>query len=119
MGPSFIAQLRDESESNDVQRMIEVLEDEMLLRSDVERELVFPMHPYRSKLLAEIIAPMLYQSEEELALNAAKCARRDESVAIQTFSRACIVGDSVLKLCQHPQSATWRLSNTPPPGAAR
>ena len=72
--PSSIARLKSASGLNNIQKMLEILENEMLLRSDGERGLVFPMHPYRSKLLAEIIAPMLYQNEEELVLSAAKCA---------------------------------------------
>ena len=72
--PSSIARLKSASGLNNIQKMLEILENEMLLRSDAERGLVFPMHPYRSKLLAEIIAPMLYQNEEELVLSAAKCA---------------------------------------------
>lgn len=75
--PSSIARLKSASEVNNIQNMLEILENEMLLRSDAEHGLVFPMHPYRSKLLAEIIAPMLYQDEEELVLNAAKCASGD------------------------------------------
>lgn len=74
---SSIVRLKDTSGLYDVQRILRVLENEMLLRSDAAHELVFPLHPYRAKLLAEIIAPMLYQDEEELVLKAAKCACGD------------------------------------------
>lgn len=75
--PSSIVKLKEASDLHDVQRILAILEHEMLLRSDMDRELVFPLHPYRSKLLAEIIAPMLYGSEEELVLAAATCACGD------------------------------------------
>lgn len=75
--PSSVAKLKEASGSNNVQQTLEILENEMLLRSDSAHNLVFPLHPYRSKLLAEIISPMLFQNEEELALSTAECAYGD------------------------------------------
>ncbi len=74
---SSVSELKDASGCKDVQQMLAVLEDEMLLRSDEEREMVRPLHPHRSKLLSEIIAPLLYEDEEKLILSAAKCTRGD------------------------------------------
>lgn len=75
--PSSIQGLVDVSGCENPQRMLGVMEDELLLRSDSERGVVLPLHPYRSKLLAQIIAPMLYEPEEDLTLSACGCACGD------------------------------------------
>lgn len=74
---SSIPELVDASGCRNPQRMLGVLEDELLLRSDSERGVVIPLHPYRSMLLAEAIAPMLYEDEEALTLKACRCACGD------------------------------------------
>ena len=75
--PSSIQGLVDVSGCENPQRMLGVMEDELLLRSDSERGVVLPLHPYRSKLLEQIIAPMLYEPEEDLTLSACGCACGD------------------------------------------
>ena len=77
--PSSIAELKTSANCRDVQRMLATFEDEMLLRSDEQRELVFPLHPHRAKLLSGIIEPMLYETDEALALKSARCSVGDFS----------------------------------------
>lgn len=108
--PSSISRLKSASKLNDVQNILEILENEMLLRSDAEYGLVFPMHPYRSKLLVEIIAPMLYQDEEELVLNAAKCASGDFGcILIPYLSKKSFSKDGLDTLLDISQSS-WKSS---------
>lgn len=77
--PSSIAELKTSANCRDVQRMLATLEDEMLLRSDEQREHVFPLHPHRAKLLSDIIEPMLYETDEALTLKSARCSVGDFS----------------------------------------
>lgn len=108
--PSSIVRLKSASKLNNIQNMLEILENEMLLRSDAEHGLVFPMHPYRSKLLVEIIAPMLYQDEEELVLNAAKCAFGDfGSMLIPYLSKDSFSKDGLDTLLDISQ-VSWKSS---------
>lgn len=74
---SSIADLIEASGCRNPQRMLAVMEDELLLRSDSERGVVVPLHPHRSKLLARIISPTLYEDEESLTLEACRCAHGD------------------------------------------
>lgn len=108
--PSCIARLKSASKLNNIQNMLEILEDEMLLRSDAEHGLVFPIHPYRSKLLVEVIAPILYQDEEELVLNAAKCASGDfGSMLIPYLSKSSFSKDGLDALLDISQ-VSWKSS---------
>lgn len=108
--PSSIAKLKEASGFDDVQQMLEVLENEMLLRSDTARELVLPLHPYRSKLLAEIISPMLYQSEEELVLNAAKCAYGNFALILIPYLSEHSFSNNGLDTLAHISEASWSAS---------
>lgn len=106
--PSSIPQLKNASGLHDAQRVLEILEDEMLLRSDVARELVFPMHPYRAKLLTEIIAPLLYQNREELVLSAALCARGDFGPILIPYLLECSFSDKALDGLVQIANRSWR-----------
>lgn len=105
--PSSIAILKEVSRSNNVQHTLEVLENEMLLRSDSAGQLVFPLHPYRSKLLAEIISPMLFQSEEELALSAARCAYGDFAPILIPYLSEHSFSDNGLSALARISETSW------------
>ena len=105
--PSSIAKLKEISHSNNVQHTLEVLENEMLLRSDSAGRLVFPLHPYRSKLLAEIISPMLFQSDEELALSAAECACGDFAPILIPYLSEHSFSDTGLSVLVRISETSW------------
>lgn len=105
--PSSIAKLRKASGSKNVQQTLEILENEMLLRSDHARQLVFPLHPYRSKLLVEIISPMLFQSEEELVLSAAECACGNFAPILIPYLSEHSFSDNGLSILARISETSW------------
>lgn len=105
--PSSITELKTATNCRDIQRMLATFEEEMLLRSDEQRELVFPLHPYRAKLLSGIIEPMLYESGETLTLKSAKCSIGDFSPILIPFLDTGTLSDQGIEELSRFSKRSW------------
>lgn len=105
--PSSIAELKTAANCRDTQRMLAIFEDEMLLRSDEWRELVFPLHAHRAKLLSGIIEPMLYETDETLTLKSAKCSIGDFSPILIPFLETDTLSDQGIEELTRFSKRSW------------